>query len=678
MTFVGTLRTRGCACAPPRAPPAFARSHRVAVCRAAHGSASSSRVGTSVVHSGERGGRPSVRDSLTTPIVQTSTYWFKDTAELIAYNEGRFESYEYGRYGNPTVQTVEAKIRELEGAEDALCSASGMNSVTSMLLALVPAGGHIITTSDCYWRTRQFMINFLPKMNIGVSVIAPNDMEALQRELDAHDAALFFSESPTNPYLRCVDIPEIVKLCHAKGTTVCIDSTFATPINSRDLTKGVFYMWLGLWMAMTHCHMAGVAYYWVQDQNQPWLTSFSDIMSFNKCKDIKACLTLPLPLVEGKIRDNQTKYWKEHGATTACTLRLCKPWNGKGSIVSGDSWFGSMNTARALRARGLFCVTSVKTGTKGFPEEELQELVGGDALRGTTADGKKLQLNYEMELPHLNHFRTTFNAVDQSDRPALGPHSVVVVWQTKNVDHHIFAGSLAISEPNAHNAIVRFHTSFSGSQFASALMELSIFVYTAIKLGADLVLHSGTKYLAGHNDVLAGALAGRKYLVQTVRKFHHIMGGVIDPNAAYLLLRGMKTLKLRVEHQNAAGMEIAQRLEAHPKIDRVWYPGLVSHPDHAIAKRQMSGFGGVVSFEVTGDLWNCANFIDHVRIPYIGPSLGGVESLIEMPAVQSYWGFGPDKRAEIGIKENLIRFAIGVEDVEDIWEDLVQALEYAK
>eukprot|EP00955_Chlamydomonas_euryale_P117397 366471-Chlamydomonas_euryale.AAC.4 len=126
-----------------------------------------SRDGTGVVHGGERGGRPSVRDSLTTPIVQTSTYWFNNTRELIEYNEGRFESYEYGRYGNPTVQTVEAKIRDLEGAEDCLVSASGMNSVTSMLLALVPANGHIVTTSDCYWRTRQFMINFLPKMNVG-------------------------------------------------------------------------------------------------------------------------------------------------------------------------------------------------------------------------------------------------------------------------------------------------------------------------------------------------------------------------------------------------------------------------------------------------------------------------------------------------------------------------------
>lgn len=121
--------------------------------------------------------------------------------------------------------------------------------------------------------------------------------------------------------------------------------------------------------------------------------------------------------------------------------------------------------------------------------------------------------------------------------------------------------------------------------------------------------------------------------------------------------------------------EIARRLSEHKKVVRVWYPGLESHPDHAIAKKQMGGFGGVVSFEVAGDLWSTARFIDNVKLPYIAPSLGGVESLIEMPAVQSYWSFGPERRAQIGIKENLVRFSVGVENVEDIWADLDQALQ---
>ena len=155
---------------------------------------------------------------------------------------------------------------------------------------------------------------------------------------------------------------------------------------------------------------------------------------------------------------------------------------------------------------------------------------------------------------------------------------------------------------------------------------------------------------------------------------HNILGGVVDPHAAYLLLRGMKTLELRVARQNATALALAQRLAAHPKIARVHYPGLPSHPDHAIAKAQMSGFGGVVSFEVRGDLWATAGFIDACRLPYIAPSLGGVESLIEQPTVISYWDQGPEKRAEIGIKDSLVRFSCGIESLEDIWADMEQAL----
>ena len=197
----------------------------------------------------------------------------------------------------------------------------------------------------------------------------------------------------------------------------------------------------------------------------------------------------------------------------------------------------------------------------------------------------------------------------------------------------------------------------------------------ALSLGADLVIHSATKYLAGHNDVLAGAIAGRADLVAAVRAMHNVLGGTIDPHAAYLLLRGMKTLDLRVERQNATATEFAKRLSGHPKIAKVHYPGLESHPDHEIAVRQMKGYGGVVSFEVDGDLWRTAALVDAVKLPYIAPSLGGVESLIEQPTVISYWDQGPEKRAQVGIKDNLIRFACGVEPLEDIWADMAQALD---
>jgi cystathionine gamma-synthase len=388
---------------------------------------------TLAVHGGEAHGRvrPGVPDSLTTPIVQTSTYTFRDTAELIAYQEGTHTSFEYGRYGNPTVRAVEEKLMALEGAEDALLSASGMCSATTMLLSLVPQGGHIVTTTDCYRRTRQFIQTVLPKMGISCTVIDPADLQGLAKALEEHEVSLFFSESPTNPYLRCVDIQRIGQMCGASGCVVCIDSTFATPCNTK----------------------------------------------------------------------------------------------------------------------------------------------------------------------------------------ALG-------------------------------------------------------------YGADLVIHSATKYLAGHNDVLAGCIAGRADLVARVRAMHNVLGGVIDPHAAYLLLRGLKTLALRVARQNATAMELAARLERHPAVARVHYPGLASHPDHAIAVRQMpGGYGGVVSFEVAGDLWDTASVIDGVRLPYIAPSLGGVETLIEQPTVISYWDQGPERRAAIGIKDCLVRYSCGVEDPEDLWQDLEQALD---
>lgn len=385
---------------------------------------------TLAVHAGERAGRPRVSDALTTPIVQTSTYTFTDTAQLIAFQEGRFTSFEYGRYGNPTTQTAEQKISALEGAEATLLMASGMSAATTMLLALVPSGGHIITTTDCYRRTRQFIQTILPKMGITATVVDPADLDALHRALDLNKVSLFFSESPTNPYLRCIDIELVSKLCHSKGALVCIDGTFATPVNQKPLA-----------------------------------------------------------------------------------------------------------------------------------------------------------------------------------------------------------------------------------------------------LGADIVLHSATKYLAGHNDVLAGCVSGSKKVVAAVKALHNVLGGVIDPNSAYLIIRGMKTLHLRVKQQNETALKLAGALEVHPKVVRVHYPGLESHPEHNIAKRQMSAYGGVVSFEIAGDLKATSKFIDSLKIPYIAPSLGGCESLVEQPTIISYWDQIPSERARLGIKDNLVRFSCGIEDFEDIYGDVLQALE---
>ena len=149
---------------------------------------------------------------------------------------------------------------------------------------------------------------------------------------------------------------------------------------------------------------------------------------------------------------------------------------------------------------------------------------------------------------------------------------------------------------------------------------------------------------------------------------------MIDPHQAFLVERGLKTLALRVRHQNDSALQVARFLDRHPKIDRVYYPGLASHPDHKIASAQMSGFGGVVSFEVAGDIRATSDFIDRLRIPYIAPSLGGTESLIEQPAYFSYYDLSSEERLAIGIKDNLARFALGIEDAEDIIDDLDASL----
>jgi cystathionine gamma-synthase len=198
-----------------------------------------------------------------------------------------------------------------------------------------------------------------------------------------------------------------------------------------------------------------------------------------------------------------------------------------------------------------------------------------------------------------------------------------------------------------------------------------------LEFGVDLVMHSATKYLGGHNDLLAGAVLASRALVDGVRDLQGVMGAVIDPFAAYLLVRGVKTFALRMERQNANALALAEFLAGHPRVGAVHYAGLPSHPEHAIAKRQMRGFGGVVSFEVVGDLDAASRVVDACRLPFIAASLGGVESLIEQPAVMSFYELTTEERQRIGISDNLIRYAVGIEDADDLVADLGQALERA-
>jgi cystathionine gamma-synthase len=196
-----------------------------------------------------------------------------------------------------------------------------------------------------------------------------------------------------------------------------------------------------------------------------------------------------------------------------------------------------------------------------------------------------------------------------------------------------------------------------------------------LEFGVDLVVHSATKYLGGHNDLLAGVVIGSDYLIAGLRETQGMVGAISDPNTAYLLLRGLKTLDLRVTRQNETGLKVARFMEGHPVVRRVYFPGLPSHPDHAIACEQMSGYGGVISFELDADLEATGRFIDALQIPYIGPSLGGVESLVGQVSLVSYYELSSEERAEIGISDNLVRLAVGIESADDIIADLAQALD---
>ncbi len=387
---------------------------------------------TNAIHAGEA--RFVSHHSLTVPIVQTATYTFANTAELIAYQEDKMfwdvpERVEYGRYGNPTVYAVQAKLAALEGADDAVLVSSGMAAITNTLLIMLSQGDHFIITEDCYRRTRIFCSSFLARYGIDCTTVKPGDYDAMEAAIRPN-TKLIFSESPTNPFLRCLDYPRLVDIAKRHNLKTVIDGTFGTPINIRPLDYGI-----------------------------------------------------------------------------------------------------------------------------------------------------------------------------------------------------------------------------------------------------DLVVHSVTKYLAGHNDLLAGCAVGSFAMTTPLQQAQGVIGAMVDPHTAFLILRGLKTLGLRMAQHNANGLAVARFLEDHPKIRKVWYPGLESHPDHALAAASMTCFGGVVSFEVESDGPGASCFIDALQIPHIAPSLGGTESLVEQPYIVSYYDVAPEDRLALGIRDELVRLALGVEDTGDLIADLAQALE---
>jgi cystathionine beta-lyase/cystathionine gamma-synthase len=193
-------------------------------------------------------------------------------------------------------------------------------------------------------------------------------------------------------------------------------------------------------------------------------------------------------------------------------------------------------------------------------------------------------------------------------------------------------------------------------------------------LGIDLVVHSATKYLNGHTDVGAGAISGSVSLVERLRRKLNHLGGMLDPHACFLLQRGLKTLGLRVRRQCDSALRIARFLEKHPKVARVNYPGLESHPRHALARAMLDGFGGMLSFELRGGVHEAKAFIHRLTVPINAPSLGGLESLVTLPATTSHVSLPPEERRRLGVGDALIRLSVGIEDPDDLVEDLGRAL----
>ena len=385
-------------------------------------------ISTQSVHAGERRQKP--EGAIAAPIFTASTYTFESTDSLLRFVNGQEQREEYGRYGTPNERSVEAKLAELEGAEEAIVYSSGMAAIVGLLMTRLNAGDEIVFFDQCYHRSREFCSKHLSRFGVVTHQVPTGDFDAMEAAINSNTKMLV-SESPTNPHLTAVDLEKFVALGKACEVETLIDATLATPYN-----------------------------------------------------------VLP------------------------------------------------------------------------------------------------------------------------------------------------------------------------------------------IDYGVDFVLHSATKYLGGHNDLLAGVLCGGKDALEPIRSLRGILGSVNSAHNMYLLERGLKTFELRMQRHNENGQRIAEFLHSHPRVERVYYPGLPSHPTHDIASAQMRGFGGLITFLVKDADWKeTSRIVDAAKIPRIAPSLGGVESLIEQPLVMSYYHCTQEERVQFGIQDNMIRMSCGIENTDDLIADLKQALE---
>jgi cystathionine gamma-synthase len=273
---------------------------------------------------------------------------------------------------------------------------------------------------------------------------------------------------------------------------------------------------------------------------------------------------------------------------------------------------------------------------------------------------------------HLSRFGVTTKVVKTNDYDALqaavSPKSKLLVSESPTNPH------LSVVDVEKFAAIGRL----LGVETLIDATLATPFNLQPIAAGIDYVLHSATKYLGGHNDLLAGVVCGATDKLEPIRNLRGIIGTISSPHVCWLLQRGLKSFALRMAQHNANGLALAEFLASRPEVKRVYYPGLKTHPGYDVARRTMRGFGGLLTFSLRGDRHDAMRFVDSVRIPKIGPSLGGVESLIEQPLLMSYWNMTAQQREAVGIEDSMIRVAAGIEDRDELIADFRQAFDALK
>lgn len=358
--------------------------------------------------------------------------------------------------------------------------------------------------------------------------------------------------------------------------------------------------------------------------------------------------------------------------------------------------FADVDDAAARNAdlEAGYCYTRLWNPTQKVLEEKLAALEGGEMALATASGigaittfllevlqaGDHVVANHTVYAATNTFFReiapkfqieTTFvNANDPEElEKAIKPNTKIIYFETPaNPTVCLVDIELVVKIAKQHEIMTVVDSTFA-----------SPYLQKPLQMGVDVVIHSVTKYLGGHGDVQGGVVIGKKDLIMRVRVGTlKNMGAIIDPFAAWLLIRGIKTLPLRMERHCFNAQKVAEYLEKHPKVERVYYPGLPSHPQHEIAKKQMSGFGGMIAFEVKGGLEAGRALMNHVQLCRLAVSLGDADSLIQQAASMTHVLIPREERLKAGITDGLIRFSLGLEDYRDIIADLEQAFEFVK